>query len=521
DDFYGQKYGVIENTNDLKELAVPAYTVHPAGKPTQPADRAMISPQSKAVSVQEYNMLQKDSEYGNELVKAFSPNQQVYGINIWELYDQVRRGMGVYFAESTPVEALRELRKNFREALGRELVQRSDMTESIRDAVERISNAVFPLLVNEHNLSLRVGHLIKVTYLKPMPSGKPMQETVEGELSGFRFYKAMDDLDLNFRGQAKTLRLSIIEDTIKKHSPYIEDVVDYTSPAADDGRSQEPADQAMKVENKGISEAQLGKFWDDLQNEYVFYHATSANNLESIRKYGLDPSRKPYDVADIDKFNAYYQQVMGQEVPFPDRHKEETVYLTANVENAQVYAEAGPEVIQMMLSRIPVLLSSDLLDSAQKDELRAIQAKYGPYMDNHKSVILRIKGRAYFTDKKKFEEEFRHIEAHWGQEAPLTLAEYKKLLLLGLNNEKVGYVKPEDIEFPDQAMNASESKTGGIDLTEAHMNLQTQSAGAAIKFHIDPVLLEQLRNAPGFVPVLISISPMTDLKKFLGINVAV
>lgn len=57
--------------------------------------------------------------------------------------------------------------------------------------------------------------------------------------------------------------------------------------------------------------------------------------------------------------------------------------------------------------------------------------------------------------------------------------------------------------------------TGGIDLTSANMNLQTQNNGGEIKFHIDPAMLAQLQNAPGFVPVIISIQPMSDLKSFL------
>jgi len=73
-------------------------------------------------------------------------------------------------------------------------------------------------------------------------------------------------------------------------------------------------------------------------------------------------------------------------------------------------------------------------------------------------------------------------------------------------------------------------KTGGIDLTPAHMNLQTKVdsrlrgndniAGGndkGIVFHLDPAMLAQLQNAPGFVPVIISIQPMNDLRKFLGV----
>ena len=59
---------------------------------------------------------------------------------------------------------------------------------------------------------------------------------------------------------------------------------------------------------------------------------------------------------------------------------------------------------------------------------------------------------------------------------------------------------------------------GGIDLNPANLNLQTQNSGSEIKFNMDPAILEQLKNAPGFVPVIISIEPMISLNQFLGLN---
>ena len=71
----------------------------------------------------------------------------------------------------------------------------------------------------------------------------------------------------------------------------------------------------------------------------------------------------------------------------------------------------------------------------------------------------------------------------------------------------------------DLAMKAlKESKTGGIDLTSANMNLQMRNSGSEIKFYLDPAMLQQLQNAPGFVPVIINIQPMKDIKLFLGIS---
>jgi len=67
--------------------------------------------------------------------------------------------------------------------------------------------------------------------------------------------------------------------------------------------------------------------------------------------------------------------------------------------------------------------------------------------------------------------------------------------------------------------NVDSAMKGGIDLTAANMNLQTQSNGGEIKFHLDPAMLQQLQNAPGFVPVIINIQPMTSLRQFLGLNV--
>ncbi len=69
----------------------------------------------------------------------------------------------------------------------------------------------------------------------------------------------------------------------------------------------------------------------------------------------------------------------------------------------------------------------------------------------------------------------------------------------------------------DQAM-VNVKNTGGIDLTPANLNFQTKNSGGTIRFYLDPVMLQKLQNAPGFVPVIIKIQPMDGLHKFLGIS---
>ncbi|MBF0503800.1 MAG: hypothetical protein HQL14_01740 [Candidatus Omnitrophica bacterium] len=68
-------------------------------------------------------------------------------------------------------------------------------------------------------------------------------------------------------------------------------------------------------------------------------------------------------------------------------------------------------------------------------------------------------------------------------------------------------------------------ENGGIDLTPTNMSLQTKNTSGAIVFHLDAGMLRQLQNIGGFVPVVISISPlpagqagMSDLKMFLGLK---
>ena len=59
---------------------------------------------------------------------------------------------------------------------------------------------------------------------------------------------------------------------------------------------------------------------------------------------------------------------------------------------------------------------------------------------------------------------------------------------------------------------------GGIDFNADKINLQIQNQGEGIKFNLDPAMLQQLQNAPGFTPVIINIAPLENLREFLGLQ---
>ena len=71
----------------------------------------------------------------------------------------------------------------------------------------------------------------------------------------------------------------------------------------------------------------------------------------------------------------------------------------------------------------------------------------------------------------------------------------------------------------DNVMLEKERPKGGIDLT-SDKALSVQNNGQGIKFHINPAQLKELEDAPGFVPVIISIRPMSNIRMFLGLNTA-
>ncbi|MEI7998793.1 MAG: dephospho-CoA kinase, partial [Candidatus Omnitrophota bacterium] len=98
---------------------------------------------------------------------------------------------------------------------------------------------------------------------------------------------------------------------------------------------------------------------------------------------------------------------------------------------------------------------------------------------------------------------------------------YATKRIINTGDKEQLYSQADDVLREDKVMktNDKDSSMGGIDLTPANNVLQTQNDGQSIKFHLDPAMLNQLQNAPGFVPVIINIQPLNSLQKFLGVDV--
>jgi hypothetical protein len=63
-----------------------------------------------------------------------------------------------------------------------------------------------------------------------------------------------------------------------------------------------------------------------------------------------------------------------------------------------------------------------------------------------------------------------------------------------------------------------EADKGGIDLNPAGLNMSIKGDGSAPVNALDPAMFEELQGAPGFVPVILGITPVGDLPVFLGVS---
>ena len=125
-------------------------------------------------------------------------------------------------------------------------------------------------------------------------------------------------------------------------------------------------------------------------------------------------------------------------------------------------------------------------------------------------------GYKLLVDDQRFPgQAFRTYNIDFSSAEPVSQLAHRLDIMVGSAKIMVSSGATWQKDYPDdKAMKADE--TGGIDLT-SNKFIQTKDAGESIKFHLDPAMLAQLQNAPGFVPVIIDMQPMTDLQGFLGL----
>ncbi|MBF0618691.1 MAG: hypothetical protein HQL19_00830 [Candidatus Omnitrophica bacterium] len=88
--------------------------------------------------------------------------------------------------------------------------------------------------------------------------------------------------------------------------------------------------------------------------------------------------------------------------------------------------------------------------------------------------------------------------------------------MLGVSSSAVSNICIEKKITPRRS--GTKTNDGGIDLNTDRLELNVQSDGQGIEFHIDPAQIAALQNASGFIPVIMNIQPLDSLSEFLGIT---
>ncbi len=194
------------------------------------------------------------------------------------------------------------------------------------------------------------------------------------------------------------------------------------------------------------------------------------------------------------------------------------------------------EVIKIALNQFPVKMPPFLhyVDGLYGNEVVDDLVHYNS--QNHE----RLSVRDILTNDSPEADHYRHLveganRRHpYGLE-PIIVTEGKYALLRKLyltpamtSAPETGYGIGENKDI-DTAMRASvvnpqgsssqSAERGGIDLTATKV-ITGLRGSQEIRFHIDPAQLAAFQNAPGFVPVIIYMRPMRNIRGFLGMNAA-
>ena len=273
------------------------------------ADAQNVSQRVQEMSLEDYNKLQDASEYylnQNFLYSNFRPS----GIKIDDVYDQVlelekeqlaslKKEMGImdgYFHQNRAAYAIRAariIRKRFRGEFAQRLHDRELPGSGIRQAVEDVSSRLYRLAINDHNLKLRKGKIVKIRYL---PEGKDEASSPE-EITGVLDYN-LDESNsklILFIDGKKLQEFSPIPNNDERDSyPQIQDVVKViskTSPAMNSLLLQ-PINSYINVISSDLEKALIAK--GDVGKQ--LFEALSVSKDEDVRNGIIDDIYKRFGI---------------------------------------------------------------------------------------------------------------------------------------------------------------------------------------------------------------------------------
>ncbi len=165
------------------------------------------------------------------------------------------------------------------------------------------------------------------------------------------------------------------------------------------------------------------------------------------------------------------------------------------------------------------------------ESLVSVERRNGSFIVNKVSETMeslgpsvKFEGKQFIIGRSSTMSDFQVLGAEASRRHVQVVVNKDSLRIINLS--ELNAITYKFIQLGDEAMKATQDfDKGGIDFNTDKVNLEVKmdsrlrgNDNQGIQFKIDPAMLEQLRNAPGFVPVIINIQPMTNLPMFLGIS---
>ncbi len=190
----------------------------------------------------------------------------------------------------------------------------------------------------------------------------------------------------------------------------------------------------------------------------------------------------------------------------------DTILLT-DVLNYVDYKKVIRDALRYLKSGGRIIIINDVNRTIGKDSL----SQKGVQENGELFKFLSQKANIQIEEYHPINENFLRVT---GEESEREVLLIRKVGTLSATEELKGKgdIIPDARIFVADASNSAQSVRGGIDLNPSKIDMVTKTNGDAIKYNLDPAMLQHLQNASGVTPVIVGISSLDSVQQFLGIH---
>lgn len=158
-----------------------------------------------------------------------------------------------------------------------------------------------------------------------------------------------------------------------------------------------PTHMENRTNSENPTRIAVNKVWEEKIKNLKLYHGSSESTIDYLKKNGISPNVKPYDIKDLKTLDSIILKTGVRDTGY-SKDKEGQFYISSNINNACLYAITGPEIFRLhFLSNIDLILKENkakkLINSLTLDELLFLtetKRKIIHMLNSHKPALLEI-----------------------------------------------------------------------------------------------------------------------------------